>query len=124
MEFYRIVEVNTDEQALQDKITLDNLGIISNDLFVIGEQNNIQAEIGGVWGEFTLTRAVIKGGVRFTLVECSNALAWTVTTGFSPDPDAIILHLTINRKVIKDSFSEEINEFLDDQTDCLKGFNK
>lgn len=123
MEFFRIIDVNTDEQTIQTRLTLDNLEFLTTDIFVIGKQNNTEAEIGGVWGEFTLTRNEIKGGVRFALVECPNALAWTVTTGYAPNPQAIIIHLTINRQVITDSFNEEINEFLNDQMDCLQEFN-
>jgi len=36
-----------------------------------------EANIGGIWGEFTLSRSKIKGGIRFSLIECPNALYWT-----------------------------------------------
>ena len=106
-------------ETLQNKLTINNLKFISNDIFVIGHQNTTEANIGGIWGEFTLTRSLINGGLRFALVECPNALTWTITTGNPPDPDAIVLHLTINRQHQKESFIEEIEEFLDDQCVCL-----
>lgn len=122
MEFFRIVQVQTDESTIQEQLTLSNLDSMSNEIFVIGDQTNSKADIGGIWGEFTLTRNCIRGGVRFALVECPNALAWTLTTGFEPDPNALIIHLTINRQQKAQSFLEEVEEFLDDHAQCLKQF--
>ena len=122
MEFFRIINLKTQDKSIQEKLTIANLESISNELFVIGNQNTTEAEIGSVWGEFTLTRSLIRGGMRFALVECPNALAWTITTGFPPDPEAIIIHLTINRQQQKESFIEEIDAFLDDQSNCLQKY--
>ena len=36
--------------------------------------------IGGMWGEFTLRRDQIMGGVRFSMLDCPNALAFTITS--------------------------------------------
>jgi len=82
--------------------------------------NDSKAKIGSLWGEFTLARQDIKGGLRFSLLECPNALTWTITTGYEPAPDAIIVHLTINRMEKDQEFLEEIKEFLDDQSLLLK----
>jgi hypothetical protein len=119
MEFFRIIKSKTLDKSIQDELSIANLEIISNEIFIIGEQSMTEAEIGGVWGEFTLTRSVIKGGIRFALVECPNALTWTITTGIPPDPDLIVIHLTINRQKQSESFVQEIEAFLDDQTACL-----
>lgn len=119
MEFFRILEVTTTESGIKTALTLENLSSISNEIFVIGTQDKTKANIGGIWGEFTLTRSEIKGGLRFALMECPNALAWTITTGFSPNPNALIIHLTINRQEKESSFIEEVEEFLDDHIDCL-----
>jgi hypothetical protein len=124
MEFFRIIKVKTTEKSLQDNLTIANLEAISNELFVIGDQNTTEAEIGSVWGEFTLTRSLIRGGMRFALVECPNALTWTITTGILPEPDVIVIHLTINRQKQMESFIEEIEEFLDDQSICLQKYFK
>lgn len=55
--------------------------------------------IGGMWGEFTLRRDHIMGGARFSMLDCPNALAWTFTTGYPPDRDKLVVHLTINREI-------------------------
>jgi len=122
MEFFRTITVKTDEKTIQDRLTINSLDLISEDIFVIGTQNKLQAEIGGVWGEFTLTRSEIRGGVRFALVECPNALTWTITTGFKPNPDVIVLHLTINRQTHGADFITEIKAFLDGQSKLLQAF--
>ena len=124
MEFFRIIKVKTQDKIIQDKLTIANLESISNELFVIGNQNTTEAEIGSVWGEFTLTRSLIRGGMRFALVECPNALAWTITTGIKPDRDVIVIHLTINRKEQTVDFIQEIEAFLDDQCSCLEQYLK
>jgi len=124
MEFFRIIKIKTQEKTIQDELTIDNLELISNEIFVIGDQNKTEANIGGIWGEFTLTRTLIRGGLRFALLECPNALTWTITTGIQPDPDVIVIHSTINRQQQEDSFIVEIEEFLDDQSFCLQQYFK
>ncbi len=55
MEFFRIIKVKTQDKTIQDELTIKNLELISSDIFVIGDQNKTEANVGGVWGEFTLT---------------------------------------------------------------------
>jgi hypothetical protein len=124
MEFYRQIKAKTDEKTIQANLTLENLELFSNEILVIGDQNKTEAQIGGIWGEFTLTQTPIRGGLRFALIECPNALTWTITTGIDPDPDLIVIHLTINRQQQKEAFIEEIEAFLDDHSICLQEYFK
>ena len=117
MEFFRTVKVKTTDQNLQRELTLGNLENISSQMFNLEEVTESESSIGGIWGEFTLNRTIIKGGIRFSLLECPNALCWTITTGYPPDPESIVIHLTINRREKDPELIEEINEFLDDM--CL-----
>ena len=120
MEFFRIVNVKTTEHAIQERIQLNNLDAISNELFSLNKPEGNEVPIGGIWGEFTLSRTTIKGGLRFALLECPNALCWTLTTGYPPDRDSIVIHLTINRQQKQQEFIDEIEAFLDDHSLCLK----
>lgn len=122
MEFFKIVKVKTNEESIQEHITLGALENFSNEIFPLEEPSGNGVEIGGIWGEFTLNRAVIKGGIRFSLVECPNALCWTVTTGYPPERNSIVIHLTINRKRKLPEFIDEIEEFLNDHCVCLEKF--
>ena len=119
MEFFRIISIKTTEQELQDRVSLDNLDGSSTEIFALDEPTQTEAYIGGIWGEFTLNRIQVKGGLRFSLIECPNALSWTITTGYPPDPDAIIIHLTINRTEKGEEFLDEITDFLDDMSTNL-----
>lgn len=122
MEFFRTVKVKTTEASLRGQLTLGNLDQFSGELFNLDGSGERETSIGGIWGEFTLSRSEIRGGVRFSLLECPNALCWTVTTGYPPDPESVIIHLTINRLEKGEEFVEEINEFLDDLCVNLKDF--
>ncbi len=122
MEFFRTVKVKTTELDIQRQLTLENLDQFSTEIFNLNEPGDRESEIGGIWGEFTLSRTEIKGGVRFSLIECPNALCWTMTTGYPPDRESIVIHLTINRTQKQKEFLEEINDFLDDLCVNLKQF--
>lgn len=120
MEFFRILDIETNEDAIKNLLNMRNLEGMSSQLFLLEkEANSDKSNIGSIWGEFTLCRYSIKGGVRFALTECPNALTWTITTGYPPVPEAVIVHLTINRIKISTEFSEEIEEFLNDHSDLI-----
>ncbi len=113
MEFFRTISFQTTENLLQKLLSFENLNDIIDSLLVIDFEKDT-ANITGIWEEFTLKRDLIKGGVRFALIECPNALAWTITTGFPPVREHIVIHLTINRAEKEQHFIDELTEFLDD----------
>ena len=119
MEFFRIVDSRSTEEELIERLSLDKLEQITNEFILLEAKSLNEALIGGIWGEFTLNRQIIKGGLRFSLVECPNALTWTVTTGYPPSRDSIVIHLTINRDRKQQEFLDEIELFLDDHCLCL-----
>ncbi|MFO7718974.1 MAG: hypothetical protein R6W85_00870 [Gillisia sp.] len=122
MEYFRIIKLKTTEQNIQRQLVLRNLDKFSTEIFNLDDSSEKESNIGGIWGEFTLSRSEIKGGVRFSLLECPNALCWTITTGYQPDPESIIIHLTINRVEKNEEFIEEITGFLDDLCVNLEQF--
>jgi len=119
MEFFRTVDIHTTEQRIQEVITLGKLEDISNELILLNQIDDKSAAIGGIWGEFTLERSTINGGLRFALKECPNALVWTITTGYPPAINSIVIHLTLNRLEKSKDFIEEVKEFLDDHSNHL-----
>ena len=122
MEFFKIVKVKTSEESIQEHVTLSALENFSNEIFPLNEPTGDLVEIGGIRGEFTLARTSIKGGLRFSLLECPNALCWTVTTGYPPERNSIVIHLTINRKRKLPEFVEEVEDFLTDHCNCLEKY--
>ena len=113
MEFFNIINVQTTEGEIQKNITFDDLEDYCASIFTIEITNN-KAGIGTFWGEFSLQKDDINGGLRFSLLECPNALAFTITTGFSPEPNKIIFHLTVNRLELNPVFIEEIEAFIEE----------
>lgn len=123
MEFFKIVNIKTTQDWIQEYINIENINKITETNFVIEKKSNY-ALIGTLWGEFDLSYDKINGGVRFALTSCPNALAWTITTGFPPDRDKIIIHASINRTQKQKEFINEINDFLEDWESGLVKFFK
>ena len=113
MEFFKIIDVRTTKDLIQQKITFDNLEDLCASIIVMNHSNN-RAITGGLWGEFSLQKDQINGGLRFSLLQCPNALAFTITTGYPPEPNKIVFHLTVNRTELDAVFIEEIEEFTED----------
>lgn len=77
-----------------------------------------------LWGKFEVRREAIRGGVRFTLPHCPNALAWTVTEECATQGSTrITIHCTINRETHEADFVESIQQFMDDWLRGLERFN-
>ena len=121
MEFFKIVDIQTSEKEIQEKLTLGNLESFCESIFPL-EQGEEQCLIGGMWGEFILRRDHIMGGARFSMLDCPNALAWTFTSGYPPARDKLVVHLTINRERKQEEFVEEIHQFLSDVDEGLRSF--
>ncbi|MDX2430459.1 MAG: hypothetical protein QNK35_05970 [Bacteroides sp.] len=121
MEFFKIVDIQTGEKEIQEKLTLNHLESFCESVFPLDEGDEV-CTIGGMWGEFTLRRDNIMGGVRFSMLDCPNALAWTITWGYPPARDKLVVHLTINRERKQETFVEEIHQFLSDLDQGLRSF--
>jgi len=119
MEFFRIIDKQTTEEFIQEKVTPKNLENFTESMFFL-ENSDTNFKGATLWGEFNISYDTINGGVRFTLLDCPNALSWTITTGFPPEKTKIILHCTINRTQKPQEFIEEIDEFLDEWETGIK----
>ncbi|SEH06814.1 hypothetical protein [Candidatus Venteria ishoeyi] len=112
MEFFAIANIEATPATLQ-ALTVDKLNKYCADINkVLHIENDNQADVYCVWGEFTVHRQVINGGVRFSLPDCPNALAWTITTGFAPEPEKVVIHCTINRTEHDADFIDSIQLFI------------
>ena len=119
MEFFKIINKQVSEAIIQSKITPETLENFTESTFLL---NDLKPNFEGatLWGEFEISYDQIKGGVRFTLLDCPNALSWTITTGYPPHRDKIILHATINRTQKPDEFLAELQEFLSEWENGLR----
>ncbi len=113
MEFFRTLPAPFDAAQLQQRLTVATLAercqLIDKVLEADGERGRIYC----LWGEFEVERQPIRGGVRFSMPTCPNALAWTVTTGLAPETGQMVVHATINRTTHDPEFIESIELFMD-----------
>ena len=114
MEFFAIANVHTDPATLQARLNIDTLSRYCAGINKVLEQQGENGVIYCLWGQFSVHRQAIKGGVRFSLTSCPNALAWTVTTGYPPAPDRAVIHCTINRTEHDPELIESIESFVSD----------
>ncbi len=113
MEFFAIAQAGLDEQAIQEQITVESMEDYCDTIAVL-ESDGEMGEIDTVWGGFPVQRQKIRGGVRFALLTCPNALTWTITSGFPPAPDGVVVHGTINRTEQSEEFAASVAEFIED----------
>lgn len=121
MEFFQIVDIHTTEKTIQEKLTLGNLEAFCESIFPLDENPEV-CLTGGMWGEFIVRRDLIMGGVRFSMLNCPNALAWTITTGYPPAREKVVVHLTINRERKQEQFVKEIQLFLEDLNNGIRSY--
>lgn len=101
-------------------ITIDRLPQICASIdSVISVQSSELGEIYCVWGLFQVSRTRILNGVRFALLNCPHALAWTVAVHESTN--LIVIHCTIDDQESDPEFVESIEQFV---ADWARGLRK
>ncbi len=120
MEFFRRIAAGRDGEWIRREVTIEALPRFCEEIEKVLDADGDEGRIWCLWGGFRVRREPIRGGVRFTLPECPNAFAWTVTTDLPPRPGEIVVHATINRPEHDPDFVESIDLFLDAWVDGLK----
>ena len=114
MEFYKYVNVDIDVDRLQEIVTIRNLTQLCNSIYDIIQDDITKGKIYCIWGHFKINKEIIKNGVRFTLPNCPNALAWTITKERVGESDKILIHCTINKSEHEPDFIQSIEQFVSD----------
>jgi hypothetical protein len=113
MEFFREISApNQDLAALQKLLTITNLPTLTASISTVLSDNGNHGEIYSVWGQFDVNRELIKYGVRFTLVNCPHAFAWTVT--INEKNNTVVVHCTMDKSEHEQDFIESIHQFMDE----------
>ena len=118
MEFFQklaVHHINGDD--LKQLLSIKNLSSLCASIDTIITEQGDEADIYCLWGEFNLRRDEIRHGVRFSLLNCPHALAWTVT--LKQSSQNIIIHCTIDDNEPEPDFVESIDEFITDWTHGL-----
>jgi hypothetical protein len=114
MEFFASLPGRVSAGELQDALQIGALPTLCGSIDSVLHCEADQGRIYCVWGEFDVARTPIQGGVRFILLNCINGVTWSLTTDLPPDPDAIVIHLTINRTQQDTDFVESLRQFAAD----------
>ncbi len=98
MEFFEFAAVATTAEGIRETLTVDALPGFCEEVESVDEVEALGRVIYFLqWGRYHIRCDEVMGGVRYWVPDCPNSLAWTVTTGYPPYPDRIVLHATINR---------------------------
>lgn len=118
MEFFGIADAPIDTARLHKDVTIGNAGKLCASITEILHDHGSSGEIYCVWGQFAVNREIIGRGVRFSLPDCPNALAWTVTT----ENGKVVIHCTINKPEHEPDFIESIRQFVQDWVTGIASF--
>jgi len=111
MEFFKTVKTpNLDKDSLKTLLIIKNLPDLCKSIDSVLLDEKKTGIIYCVWGEFKVNREELKYGVRFSMPNCPNALAWSVTTD---DNKNTAIHCTINKAEHDEYFIESIQEFVE-----------
>jgi len=113
MEFFEEIErQSVNIEALKDLLQISALPKHCRSIdSVVSDQHDV-GEIYCVWGQFHVSREVIKNGVRFALLDCPHAFAWTIT--YHEKRNMVVVHCTIDDREEDEEFIETIREFAAD----------
>jgi hypothetical protein len=113
MEFFAELEKNElDIEALRGQLQIATLPVHCESIHTVISDNGNKGEIYCVWGQFTVSREPIRNGVRFALLNCPHALAWTVA--YHAERKMLVVHCTIDDRTEADEFVESIEQFVSD----------
>ena len=118
MEFFALAQCPLTATQIQDTLSGQQLAAWCATINRVLHWEDEQGEIYSLWGQFRVRRELIRGGVRFTLPECPNALAWTLTVappaGGAEASPGLQVHCTINRTEHDPEFIATLEDFVAD----------
>ncbi len=113
MEFFEEIERQcVDIEAMKDILRISALPGHCRSIDSVISENQNMGEIYCIWGQFKIPRQVIRNGVRFALLDCPHALAWTIT--YHEDRNMLVVHCTIDDREEDQEFIESIQDFISD----------
>jgi len=113
MEFFEeIQKQGVDIEALKDLLQISSLPRHCSSIDSVISEDHNKGEIYCIWGQFNVSREVIKNGIRFALLNCPHALAWTIT--YHETQSILVIHCTIDDREEDSEFNESIQMFMSD----------
>lgn len=103
---------------LKQSLTIRNLPDLCASISTAAPRSENEGELYCLWGSFNVRRDEIRNGVRYALVECPHALAWTVT--LDEAREHVVIHCTIDKTHPDPEFAESIHSFVADWADGVR----
>jgi len=122
MEFYKEVRLDNDVLSLQEHLSIANLSQLCASIDKVIEDKISSGAIYCLWGQFAINREKIKKGIRFSLPDCPNALAWSITKEDDEYDHQVVIHCTINKLQHEMEFIDSIHDFMSDWQKGLENF--
>lgn len=99
---------------LQAALSLQRLPECCDSIDTVQVVSDTHAEIYCLWGSFQVSREVLRYGVRFSLLNCPHALAWSIT--YHASNACLVIQCTIDKTETEtdSEFSESIEDFVED----------
>lgn len=111
MEFFQTIKnTNTHSDKLKKLLTINSLPALCASIDTMNAKDEDTGDIYCVWGSFNVRREEIRYGVRFSLLNCPHALAWTIT--FDEAAEHIVIHCTIDKTEQDEDFVDSIDIFV------------
>lgn len=113
MEFFRVLkDSKLNNSQLKNLLTINSLPWLCESIDSVISDNGDNGVIYCIWGQFEVNLEALEFGVRFSLPNCPNALAWTITS--DENSTDTVIHCSINKQEHDEYFIETINQFVDD----------
>jgi hypothetical protein len=107
-----------DSNTLFDRLTIEALPGYSPSIDkVLSISSSSRGEIYSIWGQFEISREKIRNGVRFALLNCPHAFAWTIS--IHDQLNILVVHCTIDKEEADMDFVESIQQFVAEFADNL-----
>ena len=96
MEIFGRAQVRIPEGDLQRFIDVANLPEWCASIEEVLSTQGSRGEVRTTWGEATVHRELINGGVRFSCPNNPHAMQWSITANVAK-PSEVLIHLSTNR---------------------------
>lgn len=104
--------------GLKTALTIGDLPRLCASISTATAHTENDGELYCLWGTFNVRRDEIRNGVRYALLDCPHALAWTVT--LDEARGHVIIHCTIDKTHPDPEFAESIHTFIADWADGMR----
>jgi len=119
MEFYKYIDASDHTvDELKEFLSIANMPELCESINSVISDRQTEGDIYCLWGQFSVRRDEIKHGIRFSLLNCPHALAWTIT--LNEQSQRIVIHCTIDKENEDRDFTDSIDDFM---ADWAKGLN-